>query len=142
MKGLNDMLYTQSALTGFSGTSRNMVDLLASAEQSAKEAIEYFCYHMRRHLVGLTASLGGLDRVVFTGGIGANASQVRAAICEGLSYLGIFLDRERNQSGDIIISSPDSRVTVEGRLTNEEAMIARHVRSLAPRSVAHQKEAY
>ena len=70
MKGLNDMLYTQSALTGFSGTSRNMVDLLASAEQSAKEAIEYFCYHMRRHLVGLTASLGGLNRIFSPAALG------------------------------------------------------------------------
>ena len=138
--GLNDLLYAQSGLVGLSGISRNMADLLASPEQAAKEAIGYYCYHTRRHLVGLTASLGGLDRVVFTGGIGANAPQVRAAICAGLNYLGISLDRDRNLSDDIVISSPDSQVTVEARLTDEEAMIARHVGALAPCSDTRQKE--
>lgn len=139
---LNDLLYAQSGLAGLSGISRNMADLLARPEQSAKVAIAYYCYHTRRHLVGLTASLGGLDRVVFTGGIGANASQVRAAICEGLTYLGISLDRERNLTSDTVISSRNSRVTVEARVTDEEAMIARHVRALAPCSDAQQKEAF
>lgn len=139
---LQELLYVKSGLAGLSGISRNMGDLLASEDRAAKDAIAYFCYHARRHLVGLTASLGGLDRVVFTGGIGANAPQVRAAICEGLTYLGISLDRERNLSGSTVISSRDARVTVEARLTNEEAMIARHVRAFAPWSDAQQKEAY
>ena len=139
--GLNDLIYVKSGLVGLSGISRNMADLLASPEQSAKEAIAYYCYHTRRHLVGLTASLGGLDRVVFTGGIGANAPQVRAAICDGLTYLGIGLDHARNLSGDTVISTPKARVTVEARLTDEEAMIAQHVRALAPCRDAQQKEA-
>ncbi len=138
---LNDLLYTKSGLAGLSGISRNMADLLSSPEPAAKDAIGYYCYHTRRHLVGLTASLGGLDRVVFTGGIGSNAPLVRAAICEGLTYLGVSLHHERNLSGDTVISSPDSRVTVEARLTDEEAMIARHVCALAPCSDVPQMEA-
>jgi acetate kinase len=138
--GLNEMLYAKSGLVGLSGISRNMADLLASPEQSAKEAVEYFCYHTRRHLVGLTASVGGVDRIVFTGGIGANAPQVRAAICKGLSYLGISMDCEKNLSGDSVISASDSRVTVEARLTNEEAMIARHVHALTLCNDTQQKE--
>ena len=139
--GLNDLLYTESGMAGLSGISRNMADLLASPEQAAKDAIAYFCYHTRRHLVGLTASLGGLDRVVFTGGIGANAPQVRAAICQGLNYLGIGLDFERNQSGYTVISYPNARVTVEARVTDEEAMIARHLRAFSAGSADEQKKA-
>lgn len=139
--GLTDLLYAKSGLAGLSSISRNMADLLASPDPAAKEAIAYFCYHTRRHLVGLTASLGGLDRIVFTGGIGANAPEVRAAVCEGLNYLGIALNRERNLSGETVISSDDSHVTVEARMTNEEAMIARHVRALTPYIDAQQKEA-
>jgi acetate kinase len=138
---LSDMLYSKSGLAGLSGISRNMADLLVSPELTAKEAIAYFCYHARRHLVGLTASLGGVDRVVFTGGIGTNAPAVRAAICEGLTYLGISLDPERNLTGDTVISSLASRVIVEARLTDEEAMIARHVRALTPPRDVRQKEA-
>ncbi len=138
--GLNDLLYAKSGLAGLSGISRNMADLLASPEPAASQAVAYFCYHARRHLVGLTASLGGLDRVVFTGGIGANAPQVRAAICEGLGYLGIHLDPDLNQRGASVVSPPDSRVTVEARTTDEEAMIARHVRAHAPFQGAPQKE--
>lgn len=123
------LLYEQSGLLGLSGLSRNMRDLLAqsSANAAAAEAIEFFCYRARKHLVSLTAPLGGLDRLIFTGGIGANAPEIRAKICEGLAYLGIELDETRNMGGERTISADESPVVVEASPTDEELMIARHV---------------
>ena len=128
------ILYTESGLLGLSGISRNMQELLASDAAGAAEAVDYFCHHTRRHLAGLTASLGGLDRLVFTGGIGANSWQVRSAICEGLEYLGISLDRGANARGATVISASGGRVVVEARQTDEEAMIAGHVCAMLSRS--------
>ena len=125
------LLYEESGLLGLSGASRNMQDLLARpAEPAAVEAVEVFCYQARRHLAALTAALGGLDRVVFTGGIGANAPAVRAKICVGLECLGIAFDAERNAGGAPTISAEKSRVVVEAIPTDEERMIARHVRDV------------
>ena len=125
------LLYEESGLLGVSGLSRNMQDLLARAgEPGAAEAVELFCYQVRRHLAALTATLGGLDRLVFTAGIGANAPVIRAKICSNLGYLGIELDAGRNTSGNRVISADGSRVTVEAFPTDEELMIARHVRRL------------
>ena len=88
----------QSGLLGVSGLSRNMQELLARSDSvAATEAIDYFCYQARKHLAALTASLGGLDRLVFTGGIGANAPSIRAKICDRLVYLGVELDPETPQ---------------------------------------------
>ena len=128
------ILYTESGLLGLSGISRNMQELLASDAAGAAEPVDYFCHHTRRHLAGLTASLGGLDRLVFTGGIGANSWQVRSAICEGLEYLGISLDRGANARGATVISASGGRVVVEARQTDEEAMIAGHVCAMLSRS--------
>ena len=122
------LLYEESGLLGISGLTPNMEDLLArTTEPAAVEAIEVFCYQARRHLAALTATLGGLDGVVFTGGIGANAPLVRAKICEHLHYLGIKLDPVLNASNDRVISEVDSRVAVQALPTDEELMIARHV---------------
>lgn len=83
------LLYEESGLLGISGVSRDMQDLLARpAQAAAVEAIEYYAYQARRHLAALTASLGGLDRIVFTGGVGANSAAIRAKVCIGLEYLG------------------------------------------------------
>jgi acetate kinase len=135
---LQHLLYEESGLLGISGTSRNMQDLLARpAQPAAVEAIEYYAYQARRQLAALTASLGGLDRLVFTGGIGANAAAIRAKVCNGLQYLGITLDTRRNAKGDRLISADDSRVAVEAFPTDEERVIAGHVRhALAARSRA------
>ena len=122
-----DLLYSQSGLLGVSGISRNMRDLLESHEEHAAEAVEYFCYQARLHLARLTGALGGLSRVVFTGGIGENSAEIRGRICAGLGYLGIDLDSAANKAGRIVISKPRARVTVEARATDEEKMIARHV---------------
>ena len=125
---LQQVLYEESGLLGISGISRNMQDLLAQpAQPAAVEAIEYYVYQARLHLAALTAALGGLDRLVFTGGIGANATAIRAKICTGLEYLGITLDGQRNAGGERLISMDDSRVVVEAFSTDEEKMIAQHV---------------
>ncbi len=122
-----DVLYTQSGLLGLSGISQNMRALLDSHEDNAAEAVEYFCYQAQLHLARLTGALGGLDRVVFTGGIGENSAEIRGRICAGLGYLGINLDSHANKSGDTVISKPGARVTVDARTTDEEMMIAQHV---------------
>ncbi len=135
------LLYEQSGLLGLSDLSRNMRELLvrSGSEAAAAEAVGFFCYQARKHLAALTASLGGLDRLVFTGGIGANAPEVRARICEGLGYLGVVLDERRNAAGERTISSSGSDVVVEAFPTDEELMIARHVRHvLADRPMARE----
>ncbi|MDF1671158.1 MAG: acetate kinase [Roseovarius sp.] len=129
-KAVSLMLYTESGLFGLSGISRNMQELLQRPDDAATEAVAYFCYHARRHLAGLTAALAGFDRLVFTGGIGANAPQVRAGICDELGYFGIVLNKTANLSGNRVISTGSAGVTVEVRQTDEEAMIAGHVHKL------------
>lgn len=126
---VQDLLYQGSGLLGLSGLSRNMRELLecTDTEPAAAEAIDFFCYRARKHLAALTATLGGLDRLVFTGGIGANAPAIRARICDGLSYLGVEIDARRNAGGDRTISRDESAVVVEAVPTDEELMIARHV---------------
>ncbi len=107
-----------------------MQELLDRSEApAAVEAVEFFCYQARKHLAALTAALGGLDRVVFTGGIGANAPAIRARICDGLDYLGLMVDAARNSRNERKISTDDSIVTVEAFPTDEELMIARHARA-------------
>ena len=130
---VQDLLYEQSGLLGLSGRSRNMQELLADTdtEPAAAEAVDFFCYQARKHLAALSATTGGLDRLIFTGGIGANAPEIRARICAGLAYLGIQLDKDLNAAGERIISSRDGGVVVEAIPTDEELMIARHVHHAA-----------
>jgi len=133
------LLYEESGLLGLSGLSRNMQDLLANpAEPAAVEAVDFFCYQARLHLAALTATLGGLDRLVFTGGIGANAPAVRAKICTDLEYLGIALDAKRNADGARVISADAGRVAIEAFPTDEELMIAQHVQQLLTAQPAAQ----
>lgn len=122
-----NLLYEQSGLLGMSGLSRNMEDLLDSPEEAAAETVAYFCYQAKLHLARLTGALGGLDRVVFTGGIGENSDEIRSRICVGLGYLGVNIDSAANKAGCTKISKSDSQVIVEARATDEEKMIARHV---------------
>ncbi len=126
------LLYEQSGLLGLSGFSHNMRDLLerSGADIEAAESVSFFCYQAARHLAALTASLGGLDRLVFTGGIGANSPEIRAKICVDLGYLGILLDASRNAGGVRTISTDESPVVVEAVATDEELVIARHVRQV------------
>ena len=105
-----------------------MRDLLdqESSEPHAAQAIELYCYLARKHLGSLVAVLGGLDTLVFTAGVGANAPKIRGRICEGLGFLGIGLDSARNEANAAVISRDGSPVTVRVMKTDEELMIARH----------------
>lgn len=123
---VNDLLYHRSGLLGVSGISNDMRRLLASDDPHAHEAIELFVYRINRELGSLTAALGGLDALVFTGGIGEHAAPVRARACELAAWLGIRLDPAANERHAACISRADSPVSVWIIPTDEERMIARH----------------
>lgn len=133
------MLYERSGLLGISGASSDMRELLEQARRpEIAEAIDYFCVRARAYIGSLAATLGGLDRLVFTGGIGANAPEIRARICEGLGFLGIDLDPTRNQRGERAISRDESKVRIEAFPTDEESMIAQHTASLMRQAVGRE----
>lgn len=121
---LSDLLYKRSGLLGLSGLSGDIRDLLASDKPEAAEAVEYFCYRIAREIGSLSAALGGLDALVFTAGIGEHAAPVRTRICQLSAWLGVAIDPAAGR----VLHTPDSRVHVLVVPTNEEAMIARHVR--------------
>jgi acetate kinase len=133
---VQELLYERSGLLGVSGISSDMRELLSRHDNpAAGEAIDLYCYRARQYLAALTAVLGGLDRLVFTGGIGANASEIRARICDGLAYLGITLDPKTNLAGVKTISPSGPAVTVQAVHSDEEVMIARHVIRLCARQL-------
>lgn len=129
---LNELVNKKSGLIGLSGISSDVKELLDRERENprAAAAIELFCYQAKKFLGALAAALGGLDTLVFTGGIGENAPAVRARICNNTEFLGIHLDGERNQVNASIVSSAGSPVTVRVMKTNEELMIARHTYNL------------
>jgi acetate kinase len=124
-----EMVNYKSGMLGISETSSDMRDLLAQEARDARaaEAVALFCYQARKWIGSFAAALGGLDTLVFAGGIGENAPVVRARICEGLRFLGIELSEARNDVTPGVISSAESRVTVRVIHTEEELMIARSV---------------
>ena len=125
------LLYEQSGLLGVSGISSDMRELLDHRDKpAAREAIDLFCYRAKHHLAAMTAALGGVDRLVFTGGIGENAPEIRAKICDGLAYLGINLEANANRAGAGVFSVPGAAVSVQAVVSDEELMIARHVQRL------------
>ena len=125
----HEMVNTRSGLLGVSETSPDMRDLLAREQDDprAAEAIALFCYQAKKWLGAFAAALGGLDTLAFAGGIGENSPEVRARICEGLDFLGIELDRERNAAGAPVISKEGGRVIVRVIRTDEEIQIAKSV---------------
>ena len=129
---INRMVNKESGLIGVSGLSADMKELLDREvrEPRAAEAVELFCYQARKFLGALAAVLGGLDTVVFTGGIGENAPAVRERICSNMEFLGIRLDTGRNRANEQVISIDNAGVAVRVMKTNEELMIARHTRDL------------
>jgi acetate kinase len=127
-EGLRQLLYEHSGLLGVSGDSSDMRTLLATSDPRAKDAVDLFVYRIVRELGSLAAALGGLDVLVFTGGIGENASAIRARVCQQASWLGIELDERANGSGGPRISRRESRVAVLVVPANEELMIAMHTR--------------
>jgi len=124
------LLYECSGLLGVSGLSGDMRDLIASDEPAAREAIDLFTFRTAREMGALTTSLGGLDSIVFTAGIGENVAEVRAGVARHLAWTGLVLDPEANARNADVISTTASRVQVRVIPTNEEAMIARHTAGL------------
>ncbi|MEZ5599870.1 MAG: acetate kinase [Candidatus Competibacteraceae bacterium] len=136
VRDLTNLLYKQSGLLGLSGVSNDMRELLASADPNAKLAVDYFSYRIARELGSLAAALGGLDALVFTGGIGEHAAAVREQVCTRSTWLGIELDAAANADHDRRrIDRPGSRVALWVLPTNEELVIARHTRRLVLESL-------
>jgi acetate kinase len=129
---LERLVNHESGLLGVSGVSSDMKTLLErrDSEPDAALAVAMFCYQLRKHIGALTAVLGGLDLLVFTGGIGERAAPVRWEVCRGLEHLGIEFDRRRNDASADTISADDSRCLVRVIATNEDLMIARHTHQL------------
>ena len=128
-KRFNEMVNFQSGLLGVSETSSDMRTLLDSEARDARaaEAVAMFCYQVKKWIGAFAAALGGLDTLVFAGGIGENAPSVRARICEGLGFLGIELEEKRNTTNEGVISAAASRTAVRVIHTDEERVIAETV---------------
>ncbi len=129
-KDVEDLLYRKSGLLGVSGIASDMRALLGSGDTRAREAIELFVFRIAREIGALTSSLGGLDGLIFSAGIGEHAPRIRAMVCEKLSWLGVALDSQANARNAPLISAPSSHVAVRVIPTDEEAMIARHTLDL------------
>jgi acetate kinase len=129
-RAIETLVYKQSGLLGVSGISSDMRSLRASEEPEAAEAIALFVYRIVREIGSLAAALGGVDALVYTGGIGEHDALTRRQVAEGCAWLGLSLDSARNQAGDGRISSDESRLAAWVVPTDEEKMIARHTSAL------------
>ncbi|MEM6711223.1 MAG: acetate/propionate family kinase [Pseudomonadota bacterium] len=132
------LLYKESGLKGMSGLSNDMRELLASHDPRARQAIDYFVFRIRRELGGMTAVMQGLDTLIFTGGIGENAAEIRKLVCQGFDWLGLLMDDEANHrpngSTGHVISHKTSRVRVMVIPTDEEARIAHYTSTMLPKA--------
>jgi acetate kinase len=131
----HDLVNHESGLLGVSETSPDLRDLLSrqDVDVRAAEAVALFCYRAKTSLGAMAAALGGLDTLVFAGGIGENSPETRRRICEGLEFLGITLDQRRNEASAPLISAEDGRAAVRVIRTDEESMIARAAAEFIPR---------
>lgn len=127
---VSELLYRNSGLKGLSGLTQDMRTLTASDDPRAGEAIDYFVFRIRRELGAMAAVLGGLDTLVFTGGIGENSVLVRERVCANQDWLGLSIDPAENHSGAERISSDQSKVNVLVIPTNEEEIVRRHTSAL------------
>ena len=123
---IEDLLYHRSGLLGISGISSDMRTLLANDNPHAREAVDLFVFRTAREIGALTASLGGLDGLVFTAGIGEHASEIRSRVCARCTWLGVVLDENANRAGRMRITGEASRIGVYVIPTDEEKMIAKH----------------
>jgi acetate kinase len=130
---LEQLIDHRSGLLGISGIGSDMRDLheAASSNADARLAIEMFCYSVRKQIAALIAALGGLDLLVFTGGIGENDAEIRAAICDGLTWAGVGLSVAHNRLANSAPGDPPSRCRVEVLASQEDEQIARHTWALA-----------
>jgi acetate kinase len=127
---IEDLIYRQSGLLGVSGISSDMRALRASEEPAAREAIALFVYRIVREIGSMTAALGGIDALIFAGGIGENDPATRAEVVAGCRWTGMLLDPDRNAKGTGLISADGSRVAVRVIPTDEERLIAYHTREV------------
>ncbi|OZA17675.1 MAG: hypothetical protein B7Y02_02280 [Rhodobacterales bacterium 17-64-5] len=130
---ISDLLYKKSGLLGLSGLSNDMRRLEAAGTPEAAAAIDHFVYRCQREIGSLAAAMAGIDALVFTGGIGENARQVRLAICGRLAWMGIEVDPARNAANERLISPDGARTQVLVIPTNEELVIARAAGAIARR---------
>jgi acetate kinase len=146
VQAVEKLLYQQSGLLGVSGISGDMRTVQASEAPEARQAIDLYAYRINQQLGSLAASLGGLDALVFTAGIGENSASVRQRVCHDAAWLGVALDEDANKavgsaglagSGARCISTAASRVAVWVIPTNEELMIARHTQAVLQGRGAH-----
>ena len=137
----SNLINQQSGLLGISETSSDMQDLLKHQHKDtrAAEAVELFCYQTKKWIGSFATVLGGLDTLIFSGGIGENAPEVRSKICNNLEFLGIELDEQKNMENDAIIGTDASRVKVRVIKTNEELMIAKMVCDVLNKGSNHHK---
>ncbi|WP_372398415.1 acetate/propionate family kinase [Azospirillum sp. HJ39] len=126
--GIEKMLYNKSGLLGVSGISNDMRALLESTDPHAQEAVELFCFRIAKETGALAASMGGVDALVFTAGIGERSAPVRARVGDKLAWMGVELDDSANEANAAKISTPGSRLPVYVIPTDEERMIALHTR--------------
>ena len=127
---IEDLLYQQSGLLGLSGISSDMRTLLDSSAPMAQLAVDYFVHRISLELGALAASMGGLDALVFTAGIGENSAEIRRRVCMKAKWLGLEIDAKANDDGNLCISTAASRISAWCMPTDEELMIARHTCSL------------
>jgi acetate kinase len=127
---LETLIYRESGLLGVSGISSDMRKLHASQDPAAAEAIDLFVYRIVREIGSMAAALGGIDGLIFTGGIGENDVAVRARVGEGCRWLGVEIDQTRNACGQGLINADRSRVAVWVIPTDEERMVARQTAAL------------
>jgi acetate kinase len=139
---LHHMVNFESGLLGISETTADMKRLLETEEQDAraKDAIDIFCYNVTKSIGGFAAALGGLNTLVFTGGMGEKAPKIRARVCADLAFLGIALDNERNREGARLISVNDSPVGVHIIHTDEAVTIARETKNVLRKQAEGQDE--
>jgi acetate kinase len=135
---LEELVDRRSGLLGISGVGSDMRRLheAASSNAAARLAIQLFCYSVRKQVAAMIAALDGVDLIVFTGGIGENDGEARAAICGGLSWIGVRLDAGRNRSANNPINDPASRCSVLVLASREDEQIARHTWALFARSIS------
>jgi acetate kinase len=135
---LEELINRRSGVLGISGVNGDMRRLhqAALSNADARLAIQMFCYSVRKQMAAMIAALDGVDLVVFTGGIGENDEEVRAAICRGLSWIGISLDEARNASANNPINDSASRCAVRVLASQEDEQIARHTWALLPKRLS------
>lgn len=129
---IKEMVNRRSGLLGVSGITDDMRELLDAedSDDHAREAVALFCYQARKYIGALSAVLGGLDTLVFTGGIGEHSPEIRSRICTGLEFLGVRIDEEKNRTNSSLISLENSHVEIWIMRTNEELMIVRHTMNM------------